>query len=165
MPVNEHQPDDEPIVLDCVLELRVEGDYCRGRVRVEQDERILFDEYVSTLGLIASLRGNSQEPIMTCSCTVPECAGFYEQESWLLPDCVHWSLRYHGDDLDLFFDRNAYETAALSILRHFHDHPWASCDFGTVPDEYANYEDFVRTLDELFDDCPHLAAIWKESSP
>ena len=42
MPVNEHCPDDEPVVLDCVLELRVEGDYCRGRVRVEQDGRILF---------------------------------------------------------------------------------------------------------------------------
>ena len=162
--MNEHSLEDEPAVLHCALELRVEGDYCRGLVRNNADDRVLFDECVSTRGLIASLRGNTQEPVMTCSCTVPECAGFYDQESRLSEHSVHWSLRYNGEDLDLLFDRNAYENAALSVLRHFRDHPWNSCEFGMVPYEYDGFEDFVQVIDELLCNCPQLAEVWNHQT-
>jgi hypothetical protein len=38
--------DDNPLVLDCVLELRIQDDYCRGLVRVKEDGKVLFDEYL-----------------------------------------------------------------------------------------------------------------------
>ncbi len=148
--MSETDLDDNPQVLNCVLELRIQDDYCRGLVRVEEDERVLFDEYIATRGLIASLLGTTEEPIMTCSCTDPGCAGFDDQESRLGDDFVHWTLCYHGEDLDLFFDRDAYEDAALAVLRHFYDHPWESYEFGTVPEEYHDYDDFTAVLDDLF---------------
>ena len=163
-PMNAIPSEEEPALLHCALELRVDGDYCRGLVRANDDGCVLFDEYVSTRGLIASLRGNTQEPVMTCSCTVPECAGFYNQESRLSEHFVHWSLRYNGEDLDLLFDRNSYENAALSVLRHFRDHPWDSCGFGTAPDEYDGFEDFVQVIDELLGDCPQLAEAWNHQT-
>lgn len=152
--------DENPQVLNCTLELRIQGDYCRGLVRVKEDGRLLFDEYIATRGLIASLLGNTQEPIMTCSCTDPGCAGFEDQESKLLENCVHWTLLYHGEDLDLIFNRNAYEDAALTVLRHFYDHPWESCEFGTVPEEYDGYGDFTAVLDELFSHDAILKEKW-----
>ena len=148
--MSSNDQDENPQVLDCTLELRIQDDYCRGLVRVKEDGRALFDEYIATRGLIASLLGNTQEPIMTCSCTDPGCAGFEDQESRLLVNCVHWTLLYHDEDLDLIFDRNAYENAALTALRHFYDHPWESCEFGTVPGEYDGYADFTVVLNDLF---------------
>ena len=148
--MNRNNQKDAPIVLDCALELRIEGDYCRGLVRVKEDGRVLFDEYIATRGLIASLLGDTQKPVMTCSCTVPECAGFYEQESHLLKDTVRWAMHYDGENLNLLFDRNAYEDAVLTALRHFYDHPCTDCEFGTVPGEYDGYDDFAAVLDDLF---------------
>ena len=97
---------------------------------------------------------------MTCSCTDPGCAGFDDQESRLGDDFVHWTLCYHGEDLDLFFDRDAYEDAALTALRHFYDHPWTDCEFGTVPDEYLDYDDFTAILDVLFSHDAILKEKW-----
>ncbi len=151
----------EPVVIHCILELRIEKDFCHGRVKTHDGGRVLFDEYVSTLGLIATLRGNTQKPVMTCSCTIPECAGFHNQESRLSDTYVHWSLWYNGEDLDLLFNRETYETDALSILRYFHDHPWNCSEYGTVPGEYADYGDFLATIEDLLNYCPKLNDKWK----
>ena len=156
MTASPHSVDNAPIVLGCSLHLRREGDYCRGLVRVEEDGRVLFDEYVSTRGLIASLLGDSDEPIMTCTCTVPECAGFYDQESRLGETFIRWTLRYGGEVLDLAFDRETYEDEALAVLWDFKEHPWGHCEFGTVPDEYDGYEDFTGVLDDLLARSPRL---------
>lgn len=92
-------PDDPPL-LRARIHFRREGDDCRGRVRAEGED--LFDEYVTMHGLIASLRADTAGPIMTCSCTVPECAGFYAQESLLYEGHVRWSLWYEGKTSSLF---------------------------------------------------------------
>ena len=160
--MNRNNQNDNPIVFDCALELRIQGDYCRGLVRVKEDGRVLFDEYIATRGLIASLLGDTKEPVMTCSCTVPECAGFYEQESRLWNDCIEWTMRYDGEDLNLIFDRNAYEDAALTALRHFYHYPWTDCEFGTVPDEYDGYNDFAAVLDDLFSHDAILKEKWEK---
>lgn len=153
--------EDEPLVLHCILELRAEGEWCRGLVRVKENGRVLFDEWVATRALIASLLGNTQEPVMTCSCTVPECAGFYDQESRLSENLIHWSLRYEGKDLDLLFDRNAYEDAALAVLKHFRSHPWKDAEFGTVPYEYKEFKDFSELVDNMLASSLRLAERWR----
>lgn len=163
--MNSKDLDENPQDLDCVLELRIQGDYCRGLVRVKEDGSVLFDEYIATRGLIASLLGDTQEPIMTCTCTVPECAGFYDQESRLWNDCVEWTMCYAGEDLCLVFDRDAYENAALTALRYFYDHPWTNCEFGTVPEEYHGYDDFVAVLDDLFSRDVSLKEKWEKHTP
>ena len=147
--MNRNNPNDTPIALDCALELRIQGDYCRGLVRVKEDGRVLFDEYIATRGLIASLLGDTQKPVMTCSCTLPECAGFYGQESHLWNNCIEWTMRYAGEDLGLIFDRDTYEDAALTALHHFYNNPWDDPDFGTVPDEYMEFDDFVELVDDM----------------
>ena len=38
--------DDSPQVLYCVLELRIQDNYCHGLVHVKEDGRVLFDEYL-----------------------------------------------------------------------------------------------------------------------
>ena len=159
--MNRKNQNDAQIDLDCALELRIQGDYCRGLVRVKEDGRVLFDEYIATRGLIASLLGDTQEPVMTCSCTVPECAGFYEQESHLGNDCIEWTMRYDGEDLSLIFDRNAYEAAALTALRHFYNNPWNTPDFGTVPDEYKEFDDFVELVGDMLAAFPRLVNKWQ----
>ena len=98
---------------------------------------------------------------MTCSCTVPECAGFYDQESRLSENLVHWSLRYEGKDLDLLFDRNAYEDAALAVLKHFRSHPWKDAEFGTVPYEYKEFKDFSELVDNMLASSLRLAERWR----
>ncbi len=153
---------DEPTLLRCSLHLRREGDDCRGCVCDDDSGQILFDEYVSTQGLMASLGGDTEKPIMTCSCTVPECAGFHDPESTLFERHVDWKIRYGGKELELLFDRNAYETEALALLRLFRHPPWKKEDWewGTVPDEYGDYDDFVQTMDALLAAQPRLAEKW-----
>lgn len=153
----------EPTLLRCSLHLRREGDCCRGCVCDDDSGKILFNEYVSTQGLMASLRADTDQPVMTCSCTVPECAGFYDQESTLFERHIDWHLRYSGQDLDLFFDRNAYETEALALLRQFRNSPWKEDEreLGTVQGEYEDYDGFVQTMDALLAAQPTLAEKWK----
>lgn len=152
----------DPPLLRCSLHLRREGDYCRGCICDDDSGEILFDEYVSTQGLMASLKGDTERPIMTCSCSFPQCAGFYAQESTLCERHIDWYLRYIGHDFDLSFDRNAYETEVLALLRQFRFPPWneEDWDLGTVQDEYGGYDDFVQTMDALLAANPRLAEKW-----
>lgn len=155
---------DAPPVLRCSLHLRREGDFCRGFVRDDDSGEVLFDEYVATRGLIESLRGDTEGPIMTCSCTFPGCAGFYYQKSLLFEHHIGWTLRYEGEDLKLLFTRDDYENEALSALRLFVSPPWEDKDYdwGTVPDEYGSeYAVFVKKLRRLFAKSSRLAAKWK----
>lgn len=67
-------------------------------------------------------------------------------------------LRHADEDLGLLFDRDAYEDAALTALRHFYGNPWDNSDFRTVPDEYKGFEDFVELTGDMLAASPRLVS-------
>lgn len=153
---------DAPSTLYCSLFLRRDGNYCRGRVRNNDTGKDLFDEYVATKPLMDSLLGYTDESIMTCCCGEPGCAGFWQQESHLSENRVHWLLKYKKANWDLLFDRDTYENAVLSVFKQFMDNPWEDMDFpsGTILSEYPDCTTFVQTVDALLARSPRLAAKW-----
>ncbi len=153
---------DEPSTLYCSLSLRRDGNYCRGCVLDNDTGKDLFDEYVAIKPLMDSLLGSTDEPIMTCSCGEPGCAGFWYQESRLSETRVHWVLKYKQENWDLLFDRAAYENAALTVLRQFMEKPWEDMEFpsGTILAEYPDCAAFTRTVDALLARSPRLSAKW-----
>lgn len=154
---------DAPSILHGSLYLRRDGNYCRGCVRDDDTGKDLFDEYVATKPLMDSLLGFTDEPIMTCSCGEPGCAGFWHQESSLSENRVHWLLRYKMENWDILFERDAYENAVLAVLRQFMGKPWEEMTFpsGTILDEYPNFTAFAQTIDALLDRSPRLSAKWE----
>ena len=153
---------DAPSTLYCSLSLRRDGNYCRGCVRDNDTEKDLFDEYVAIKPLMDSLLGSTDEPIMTCSCGEPGCAGFWHQESRLSENCVHWLLNYKREHWDLLFDRDAYENAVLAVLRQFMEKTWENMDFpsGAILAEYPDCATFSRTVDALLSRSSRLSAKW-----
>ena len=69
-------------------------------------------------------------------------------------------MRYTGEDLNLIFDHDAYEDVALAALRHFYNTPWNTPDFGTVPDEYKEFDDFVELVGDMLAASPPLMDKW-----
>ncbi len=154
---------DAPSILHGSLCLRRDGNYCRGCVRDDDTGKDLFDEYVATKPLMDSLLGFTDEPIMTCSCGEPGCAGFWNQESSLSENCVHWLLHYKKENWDILFERDAYENAVLAVLKQFMEKPWKDMAFpaGTIWDEYPDSTVFAKTVDALLARSPRLSAKWE----
>jgi hypothetical protein len=153
----------EPSTLHCPLFLRRDGIYCRGCVRDNETGKDLFDEHVATRPLMESLLGSTDEPIMTCECGEPGCAGFWDQESRLSETRVHWWLRYKEENWDLLFDRDAYENSVLAVLGQFMEKPWEDTVFpsGTILAEYPDRAAFAQAVDALLARSPRLSAKWE----
>ena len=153
---------DAPSTLYCSLSLRRDGNYCRGCVQDNDSGKDLFDEYVATKPLMASLLGSTDKPIMTCVCGEPGCAGFWHQESRLSETRVHWLLEYKKENWDLLFARDAYENAVLAVLRQFMEKPWEDMEFpsGTILAEYPDCTAFVQAVDALLARSPRLSTKW-----
>lgn len=61
--------------------------------------------------------------ILTCGCGEPGCAGIWSQTFHVSDKMVHWSILHYEDDLELFFERKAYEKGLVNMLKEIVEHP------------------------------------------
>ena len=55
--------------------------------------------------------------ILVRSCGMAGCAGIWSQTFHVSEKMVHWSVVYDEDELEFFFEREAYEKGALTLMR------------------------------------------------
>jgi len=55
--------------------------------------------------------------ILVCSCGIAGCAGIWSQTFHVSEKMVHWSVVCDEDELEFFFEREAYEKGVLTMLR------------------------------------------------
>ena len=78
------------------------------------------DEFYDEEDLCGNLYGKG---ILTCGCGEPGCAGIWSQTFHVSDKMVHWSILHYEDELELFFERNAYENGLIKMLKDLVDHP------------------------------------------
>ncbi len=62
-------------------------------------------------------RTDSSGYFLSCTCSVPECAGFFEKEYvHLTPSIIHLSYNCYGERCDFYFDREEFEIEFAKIL-------------------------------------------------
>lgn len=61
--------------------------------------------------------------ILVCSCGIAGCAGIWSQTFHVSEKMVHWSVVYDEDELEFFFERDAYEKGVLAMMRALLERP------------------------------------------
>lgn len=115
---------------------------------------------ISPYALLNSLgEERGEQDLFTCDCGVPECARIYHTKFFCTEQYVHWSFEELGTAYSLFFDRIAYERAAIEMLHNIYDtkEGWK---FNAA--EYWSYEDFKSAVDEFLAAKPYFKTIWNE---
>ncbi len=114
-------------------------------------------------GIIGSLLGDYDGAFLTCGCGEPGCSGFWEQRSHLSPAFVHWSIEQYDRHLELYFNRNVYETGALRFIRRRHLAKWNGSE--AYNHSYSGFTEFDADVQRLLSEMPHLAAKWETTTP
>ena len=55
--------------------------------------------------------------ILVCSCGIAGCAGIWSQTFHVSEKMVHWSVVRYEEELEFFFEREAYENGVLTMMR------------------------------------------------
>jgi len=61
--------------------------------------------------------------ILVCSCGIAGCAGIWSQTFHVSEKMVHWSVVCDEGELELFFEREAYEKGVLMMLKALLENP------------------------------------------
>ena len=61
--------------------------------------------------------------ILVCSCGIAGCAGIWSQTFHVSEKMVHWSVVCDDDEFEFFFEREAYEKGALTLMRTLLERP------------------------------------------
>lgn len=55
--------------------------------------------------------------VLVCSCGIAGCAGFGDERCHISSKMVHWSIQQYDENIELFFERQAYEQGAIALLK------------------------------------------------
>ena len=99
--------------------------------------------------------------ILTCrGCGVPGCDGLWSQSFHVSEKMVHWSIVRYEEELELFFEREAYERGLIYML-----HEMATSDIVFETPHASLYEDkdaFVERVQLALSRRPHFENMWQE---
>lgn len=98
--------------------------------------------------------------LLTCGCSEPGCAGFWDEYCHVSNKMIHWSINQHEAFVELFFERERYETNALSMLHDLltHETGW---DNLACP-SYRDFAEFQDHMMWLLDQRPYYRDMWQE---
>jgi len=101
--------------------------------------------------------------ILVCSCGIAGCAGIWSQTFHVSERMVHWSVVCNEDELEFFFEREAYEKGVIAMVRSLIENP----DVFTLPGpdnsfRDAAFEAFKANVDEMLARCSYFHDIWDE---
>lgn len=103
--------------------------------------------------------------ILVCSCGIAGCAGIWSQTFHVSKKMVHWSIFYEGDEIEFFFEREAYERGALAMMRALRENPreftLPGCDELLGEDE-DTFGAFTSSIEEMLDSRPYFRDMWEE---
>ena len=99
--------------------------------------------------------------ILVCSgCGVAGCDGIWSQTCHVSKWMVHWSVRVYKEELEFFFEREAYESGLIAML---HDMVTSDIVF-TVPEcsPYKDKDKFVEMVKEALSQRAYFKDMWQE---
>ena len=99
--------------------------------------------------------------ILVCSgCGVAGCDGIWSQTCHVSKWMVHWSVRVYKEELEFFFEREAYESGLIAML---HDMVTSDIVF-TVPEcsPYKDKDRFVEMVKEALSQRAYFKDMWQE---
>ena len=101
--------------------------------------------------------------ILVCSCGIAGCAGIWSQTFHVSEKMVHWSVVCYEDEFEFFFEREAYEKGALTVMRALLERP----DEYTLPGPdgwlyEGALEVFKSQVEEMLDRRVYFRDMWEE---
>ena len=101
--------------------------------------------------------------ILVCSCGVAGCAGIWSQTFRVSEKMVHWSVVCYEDEFEFFFEREAYEKGALTMIRALLERPEEFSLPG--PDDSLcddAFEAFKTQVEEMLGRKSYFREMWNE---
>ncbi len=99
--------------------------------------------------------------ILTCSCGIPGCDGFWSQSFHVSSKMVHWSILRYREKHELFFEREVYEVGLIRMLKDMSEHPGIyNTTRGSSYDE--NHASFVERVHDMLQRRPYFQDMWNE---
>ena len=99
--------------------------------------------------------------ILTCSCGIPGCDGFWSQSFHVSSKMVHWSILRYREKHELFFEREVYEVGLIRMLKDMSEHPGIyNTTRGSSYDE--NHASFVQRVHDMLQRRPYFQDMWNE---
>ncbi len=112
-------------------------------------------------GLIDSMsRREFDGYILTCGCSVPGCAGFWEEYCHVSNKMVRLSINKYQVYMDLFFERERYEQNVITMFRDLIDHK-TGWDNLACP-SYRDFESFRDHVMWMLDQRPYYHEMWDD---
>ena len=116
------------------------------------------DDYYHTDDEISAFGG-----ILVCSCGIAPCAGIWSQTFHVSEKMVHWSVILDDDELEFFFEREAYEKGALAMIRALTEKPEEITLPG--PDDFLEgdeLESFKLNVEKMLERRTYFKKMWSE---
>ena len=98
--------------------------------------------------------------VLTCGCSVPECAGFWEEYVHVSSRMVHWSIKKDKEVHELFFERETFEENAIAMLRDMYDNGFGWDNLACPA--HQNLMAFRDHVDWLLEQRPYFRDMWNE---
>lgn len=110
--------------------------------------------------LFASLEKHcGEDSLMVCGCSDAGCAGFLHESFEWGDGWIEWRVKMIGRTVFLRFDRKAYESGAMRMLRGIHDsrQGWEFCFCW-----YPSFEEFKRAVERFLAANPRFREMWDQ---
>ena len=125
---------------------------------------ICFNELLDTIGAKdyhADNEDSSFAGILTCNgCGIPGCDGLWSQSFHVSEKMIHWSIVRYEEEMELFFEREAYERGLIAML-----HEMATSDtvFSTPHGSlYERKNAFAERVQLALSRRPYFENMWQE---
>lgn len=125
------------------------------------NSNIEFSGAIDYRPLIKAMAVNdSDEYILTCACSEPGCAGFWEEHCHVSTRMIHLSIQKYSDKVELFFERERFEKHVLEMLKDLLDHK-AGWDNLVCP-SYSCFDSFAGHVEWLLEQRSYFRDMWSE---
>jgi hypothetical protein len=111
--------------------------------------------------LFASLeKGSGEDSLLVCGCSDAGCAGFWHESFEWGDGWIEWRVKMTGRTVIWRFDRDAYESGAIRMLREIHDsrQGWEFCFYW-----YPSFEEFEQAVERFLASNPRFQEMWEKS--